>query len=82
MLVRRNKQLAKTLKGSSACFAIAGGFLLALNLAFSRYGFAILAASSLQLLLASYLERDRALLFYSLGLFLFNDCLGVYRWLL
>ena len=79
---RQSRSLSSVLKFSSILFAIAGGLLLALNIEASRYGFLLLAGSSGQLLLSSWLRRDRGMIAYSLSLFLFVDCLGVWRWVL
>ncbi len=73
---------SRLLKCSSSVFALAGGTLLASNINISDYGFLFLASSSSQMLIASIVERDRLMIFYSASLFLFVDCLGVYRWIL
>ena len=73
---------SSTLSFSSTLFAIAGGILLALNIEASRYGFLLLAGSSSQMLLANLQLRNRSMIAYSLSLFLFVDCLGVWRWVL
>jgi hypothetical protein len=73
---------AHLLKISSSCFAILGGILLALKLNISGYGFLFLAVSSFQMLLSSILLKDKSMIFYSGSIFLFVDCLGIYRWLL
>ncbi len=70
------------LKCSSSVFALVGGILLASNIKVSEFGFLFLALSSSQMLVASIVERDRLMIFYSASLFLFVDCLGVYRWIL
>lgn len=70
------------LKYSSSIFALVGGTLLASNISISEFGFLFLAISSSQMLVASIVERDRLMIFYSASLFLFVDCLGVYRWIL
>ncbi|NCJ06805.1 hypothetical protein GS597_09845 [Synechococcales cyanobacterium C] len=67
---------------SSSFFALLGGVLLASNTEFSGYGFLFLSLSSGQLILASLQEKDRILLIYAASLFIFVDCMGVYRWLL
>ncbi|PZD70569.1 hypothetical protein C1752_10576 [Acaryochloris thomasi RCC1774] len=74
--------LLRRLKFSSSLFVVIGGILLASNIASSKYGFLLLAMSSSQLVLASFLDKDKSLLVYSLSLFLCVDCLGVYRWIL
>lgn len=66
---------------SSSC-ALVGGILLASKTQESSFGFLYLALSSSQLLLASILTRDWTMFLYSASLFIFVDCLGVYRWLL
>ncbi|MDJ0682900.1 MAG: hypothetical protein QNJ18_23945 [Xenococcaceae cyanobacterium MO_167.B52] len=71
-----------TLKISSSIFAFLGGLILALNTPWSGYGFIFLACSSSQLLIASILEVDKIMIFYSATLFAFTDLLGIYRWLL
>lgn len=70
------------LKLSSSVLALVGGILLASNINISEFGFLFLALSSSQMLVASIVERDRLMIFYSASLFLFVDCLGVYRWIL
>jgi len=70
------------LKLSSSSFAIIGGVLLASKTEVSGYGFIFLAMSSGQMLLASILLKDKSIIFYSGSLFIFVDCLGIYRWLL
>jgi hypothetical protein len=72
----------KYLKFSSSACALTGGILLASNTAISGYGFVFLAMSSGQLLLASLQDRDSSMIFYAASLFIFVDCLGVYRWVL
>lgn len=80
--IQATSKLIKRLKLSSSIFAIIGGVLLALNIKISGYGFIFLAMSSGQMLVASILMRDQMMIFYSGSLFIFVDCLGVYRWLL
>lgn len=72
----------QALQYSSSFFAIMGGMLLASNIEWSKYGFIMLALGSGQMLLTSVLTRDKNLIFYSGSVFLFVDCLGVYRWLI
>ena len=74
--------ISNYLKLSSSFFALLGGILLASNTAISPYGFLFLALSSSQLLIASFTEKDRIMLIYSASLFIFVDCIGIYRWLL
>ena len=66
----------------SSCFAIIGGFLLALNIESSSYGFIFLAISSFSLLFSAILQKDRLLIFYSGSVFFSVDLLGIYRWIL
>lgn len=73
---------SNSLKFSSSVFALVGGTLLALKINISEFGFLFLAFSSSQMLVASIVERDRLMILYSASLFLFVDCLGVYRWIL
>ncbi|KAM3105491.1 hypothetical protein, partial [Phormidesmis sp. 146-33] len=47
----------------------------------ARSEFIFLACSSSQMLLSSILRKDQSMIFYSASLFLFVDCLGVYRWI-
>jgi hypothetical protein len=70
------------LKRSSCICAIAGGIILASNTPISGYGFLFLFLSSGQLLIASLRDRDLEMIRYSASLFVFVDCLGVYRWIL
>lgn len=70
------------LKTSSSVCALIGGILLASKVTFSGYGFIFLALSSSQLLAASLREKDTSMIFYAGSVFIFVDCLGVYRWLL
>jgi CheY-like chemotaxis protein len=78
----QKESFAKMLKWSSSACAIAGGILLASNTALSGYGFIGLAASSFQMLAASILLVDQTMIIYSGVLFIFVDCLGVFRWLI
>ncbi|WP_373539853.1 hypothetical protein [Chamaesiphon sp.] len=79
---RQQERLAKILKWSSSACAIAGGVLLASNISISGFGFIGLATSSFQMLLASCLLADKTMVVYSGALFIFVDCLGVFRWLI
>ncbi|MEM9904095.1 MAG: hypothetical protein AAF921_03615 [Cyanobacteria bacterium P01_D01_bin.44] len=79
---RKNGSLKTYLKLSSSLCALAGGSLVASNTAISAHGFLLLVFSSSQLLVASILDKDLPLIFYSGSVFVFVDCLGVYRWLL
>jgi hypothetical protein len=75
-------RLGKILKLSSSGFAVAGGIVLAANLEISRYGFLILALGSAQMLVAGWRTTDKLLTLYAGSVFIFVDCLGVYRWIL
>jgi hypothetical protein len=75
-------KLANILRWSSSLFAVGGGFLLALNLKISAYGFIFLACSSFQLLISSIIHKDKSLFIYAVSVFTCTDMLGVYRWLL
>lgn len=70
------------LKWASSSFAVIGGVLLATKTPMSGYGFIFLALSSSHMLIASGLMGDKSMICYSGALFLFVDCLGVYRWVL
>ena len=76
------KTLIKSLKWASCCLAVLGGILLASKTSNSGFGFIFLALSSSLMLLASWLAGDRCMVCYSGAIFLFVDCLGVYRWVL
>ncbi len=76
------KGLVQYLKWISSFFAVIGGVLLAAKTPVSGYGFIFLALSSSHMLLASCLTSDKSMICYSGSIFLFVDCLGVYRWLL
>lgn len=77
-----NKGLIKYLKWASSLFAVTGGVLLASKTDASGYGFLFLALSSSHMWLASSLVGDKSMICYFGAIFLFVDCLGVYRWLL
>jgi hypothetical protein len=81
-LTGRKSAWIERLKWSSSFFAILGGVLLATKTDVSGYGFIFLAMSSSQMLVSSYLAADRSMICYSGAIFVFVDCLGVYRWLL
>lgn len=74
--------LGEIFKWASSMLGILGGFLLALNLKVSPYGFLILATSSFSMLVSSCINKDKGLIFYSLSIFLFVDLLGIYRWII
>jgi hypothetical protein len=73
---------ASYLQWSSSVFAIAGGIILASHTELSGHGFIFLALSSIQMLISSLLARKLSLVIYSGALFVFVDCLGIYRWIL
>ncbi|BAU12407.1 hypothetical protein LEP3755_29360 [Leptolyngbya sp. NIES-3755] len=79
--LKRQSMLVTRLRWSSSFCAIAGGSLLAAKVALSGYGFIFLALSSSQMFFASVLSNDRSMIVYSASLFLFVDCLGIYRWI-
>ncbi|NJL52766.1 MAG: hypothetical protein HC930_12135 [Hydrococcus sp. SU_1_0] len=72
----------RLLKVSSSVCAVIGGVMLAAKLNISSYGFLFLALSSSQLLISSLQSKDYLMICYSGSIFIFVDCLGVYRWLL
>jgi hypothetical protein len=74
--------LVKFLQFSSSACAIVGGTLLAANTEVSRYGFILLALSSSQMLASSIIVGNKSLIVYSGSIFIFVDCLGIYRWVL
>ena len=76
------QKISMNLKRSSSVCASAGGVILASNTSISGYGFLFLFLSSGQLLIASLRDRDLEMIRYSASLFVFVDCLGVYRWIL
>lgn len=82
MIDETSKKVAAFLKWSSSVCAIGGGVVLASNTSQSGFGFVGLAASSFQMIIASYLLKDKAMIVYSGALFTCVDCLGVYRWLI
>jgi hypothetical protein len=73
--------LIQFLKWSSCVCTVLGGVLLASKTNLSPYGFLFLAMGSSQMVATTYLMRDRALFVYSVCVFLFVDCFGIYRWL-
>jgi hypothetical protein len=75
-------QVTQFFKWSSCLCTVVGGVLLASKTGLSPYGFLFLAMGSSQMVAATYLMRDRALFAYSVAVFLFVDCFGIYRWLL
>lgn len=77
-----DSSLVKFLHYSSSACAVAGGIILASNTEVSGYGFILLALSSSQMLISSILIQNKRLITYSASLFIFVDCLGVYRWVL
>ena len=76
------RDIIQYLKCASCFFAILGGTLLASNIAVSGYGFLFLALSSSHMLIASCLTGDRIMICYSASVFIFVDCLGIYRLIL
>jgi hypothetical protein len=70
------------LRWSSSACALIGGILLASKTEVSGYGFVALALSSSQMLIASILTKDKVMIVYSSSLFIFVDCMGIYRWVL
>lgn len=76
------KKLGEVLKWSSSLFAVVGGFILALNVEVSAYGFILLAMSSGQLLISSLATRERSLIVYSGSVFICVDLFGIYRWII
>jgi hypothetical protein len=76
------RSLSKTLQISSSVCAVAGGVILASHVNISSYGFIFLALSSSQMLLSAILMRDTSIMIYAGSLFVFVDCLGIYRWVL
>ena len=77
-----DKKIAKALKYSSIFCALLGGIVLASNVSYSGYGFIFLALSSSQFLAASLKTKDTTNMIYAASVFVFVDCLGVYRWIL
>ena len=88
-LFRKNFS-AQLVKISSSICAVIGGIMLAAKLHISSHGFLFflkdtashIALSSSQILISSIQNQDNLMMFYSGSIFLFVDCLGVYRWLL
>jgi hypothetical protein len=80
--LRFTPRTVQALRWSGSFFAVLGGILLASNTHISGYGFVLLAMSSSQMLLSSYLLGDQVMMVYSGSVFIFVDCFGVYRWLL
>jgi hypothetical protein len=81
MVVPENR-FTNRMKLSSSAFAILGGVMLASNTNVSSYGFIFLAISSCLMLIANILLGNRSMIIYAGSLFLFVDCLGIYRWLI
>ncbi len=77
-----HNSLSKILQASSSACAVTGGVILASNTNVSSYGFFFLALSSSQMLLSSVLTRNTSMIIYAGSLFIFVDCLGIYRWIL
>lgn len=74
--------ISNSLRWSSSICALIGGIILASKTDMSGYGFIALAISSSQMLVASVLTKDQVMILYSGALFVFVDCMGIYRWLL
>lgn len=74
--------IGNSLKWSSSICALIGGIMLASKTEISGCGFIALALSSSQMLIASVLTKDQVMIVYSGALFIFVDCMGIYRWLL
>ncbi|WP_299411161.1 hypothetical protein [Acaryochloris sp. IP29b_bin.148] len=79
---RSRQSIAKVLKFSSSICAVAGGVIVSSNIPESKYGFILLALSSSQIFMSSSIEGEKSLMIYSASLFIFVDCLGIYRWLI
>jgi hypothetical protein len=79
---QKRHPIASKLQWSSSACAIAGGVMLASKTGVSGYGFIFLALSSGQLLASSVMAQNKSLMVYAGSLFLFVDCLGMYRWLM
>ena len=74
-------KMTKILQLTSSACAVTGGIMLAANIPTSKYGFIFLALSSSQMLIASIRRKDKIMILYSGSLFVFVDCLGIYRWI-
>lgn len=77
-----NRSFAKNLQTSSSICAVAGGIILASNTNVSSYGFFFLALSSSQMLVSAFFQHNTSIMIYAGSLFIFVDCLGIYRWIL
>ncbi len=75
-------RIATILQWNSSICAVAGGIILASRTAISGYGFIFLALSSSQMLIASIRTKNTTMIIYASSIFLFVDCLGIYRWIL
>ena len=80
--IEATTKLSKILQLSSSAFAIARGVMLASKTDVSSYGFILLAMSSSQMLVSNLLIQNKSMIIYSASLFLFVDCLGIYRWII
>ncbi|BDM80978.1 MULTISPECIES: hypothetical protein [Acaryochloris] len=78
----KNSFISQFLQFSSSVSAVAGGVILSSNTPVSKYGFILLALSSSQIFISSSMTGNKGLMMYSASLFVFVDCLGIYRWLL
>jgi hypothetical protein len=79
---RKSLRIPRFLQWSSSFFAVVGGVILAANVPISGYGFIFLALSSGQMLISSLWQHNHQMIVYSAAVFIFVDCLGVYRWVL
>jgi hypothetical protein len=77
-----DRSFIKNLQASSSVCAVAGGVILASNTNVSSYGFLFLALSSSQMLVSAFLQNNTSIMIYAGSLFVFVDCLGIYRWVL
>lgn len=82
LLLNSRLFFSRFLKLFSSFFAVLGGVLLASKIETSGNGFIFLTMNSSQMLLASILRGDKSTICYSGSIFIFVDCLGIYRWLL
>jgi hypothetical protein len=81
-MIITDSRLSQNLQLVSSAMAIAGGIMLASNTNVSSYGFIFLAISSGSMLLANTLVNNKSMIIYAASLFVFVDCLGIYRWIL
>jgi uncharacterized membrane protein len=81
MTIPENK-LTRNLQLFSSALAITGGVMLASNTSVSSYGFIFLAFSSGSMLITNTLLNNKSMIIYAASLFVFVDCLGIYRWII